>query len=131
MLYYIHQTFDINLLQYITVRAGFSFFLALIITLYLMPKFIRWAQKSSSVQPINEYVKAHECKAKTPTMGGIVFIFSTIISSLLTVKLNDMYAVGALLTITLFALIGFKDDYAKIKSSSNSDGLSAGAKFHF
>lgn len=128
MLYYLHQTFDINLLQYITVRAGFSFFLALIITLYLMPKFIRWAQRSSSVQPINEYVVAHQSKAKTPTMGGVVFVCSTIAASLLTVKLSDMYAIGALLTITLFALIGFKDDFAKIKSSSNSEGLSARAK---
>jgi len=93
-----------------------------------MPKFIRWAQKSSSVQPINEYVKAHECKAKTPTMGGIVFIFSTIVASLITMKLTDLYALGGIGIITLFALVGFKDDYAKIKSSSNSEGLSARSK---
>ena len=128
MLYYFHQLFDINLFQYITVRAGFAFFIALILTLILMPKFIRWAQKSSSVQPINEYVKAHEGKAKTPTMGGIVFIFATIIASLITIKLTDMYALGGVITLFLFALIGFKDDFAKIKSSSNSEGLTARAK---
>jgi len=128
MLYYFHQFFDINIFQYITVRAGFAFFIALLFTLFLMPYFIRWAQKSSSVQPINEYVKAHEIKAKTPTMGGIVFIFATIIASLLTVKLNDVYVLGALLTLLMFSLIGFKDDFAKIQSSKNDEGLSARAK---
>ena len=129
MLYWIHQTFDINLLGYITIRAGVAFFFALFLTLFLMPKFIRWAQKTSSVQPINEWApQRHQGKASTPTMGGIVFIFSTIVASLLTIKLSNLYALGAIFTLVIFSLIGFQDDYAKIKKNENLAGLKARTK---
>jgi phospho-N-acetylmuramoyl-pentapeptide-transferase len=94
-----------------------------------MPKFIRWAQKTSSVQPINDLApQNHQQKAKTPTMGGIVFIGATILASLLTIKFSNMFAVGAILTLILFALIGFQDDFAKIKKSENLAGLKARSK---
>ncbi len=96
-----------------------------------MPKFIRWAQRSSSVQPINEWVPAHKEKAKTPTMGGIVFIVSSIVASLLTIKFESMYALGAILTLVLFAIIGFIDDYAKVRKNENLAGLSPRAKLIF
>lgn len=94
-----------------------------------MPKFIRWAQKNSSVQPI--YCLApqnHQQKAKTPTMGGIVFISATILASMLTIKFSNMFALGAILTLVLFALIGFRDDIAKIRKSENAAGLKARTK---
>ncbi|WP_345979542.1 phospho-N-acetylmuramoyl-pentapeptide-transferase [Sulfurimonas sp. HSL3-2] len=129
MLYWLHIHFDINILGYITIRAGIAFFLGLIFTLFLMPKFIKWAKNSSSVQPINNWApEAHQLKSKTPTMGGIVFITSTIIASLLTVKLTNIYVIGALTTIITFALIGLQDDMAKIKNKLNTAGLSARAK---
>lgn len=129
MLYWLHQTFDINILGYITIRAGISFFIALFFTLFLMPLFIRWAQKTSRVQPINEWAPdRHKEKASTPTMGGIVFIVATIFASLLTIKFANIYAVGGVLTLILFALIGFQDDYAKVKKSENLAGLKARTK---
>lgn len=129
MLYWLHQTLDINILGYITIRAGISFFLALIFTLFLMPLFIRWAQRTSSVQPINEWAPdRHKEKASTPTMGGIVFVVATIVASLLSIKFSNVYAIGALLTITLFALIGFQDDFAKVKKNENLAGLKARTK---
>ncbi|MEA3373587.1 MAG: phospho-N-acetylmuramoyl-pentapeptide-transferase [Campylobacterota bacterium] len=130
MLYALYNLFDINLFFYISVRAGFAFFIALLLTLYLMPKFIRWAQRSDRHQPINEWAPdSHKEKAKTPTMGGIVFIGSTIIASLLTAKLNNFYVVGALMTLIFFSLIGLKDDWAKVHKNENLAGLSARAKF--
>ncbi|MBU1659524.1 phospho-N-acetylmuramoyl-pentapeptide-transferase [bacterium] len=129
LLYLIHELYGINLLGYITIRAGVSFFLALLFTLFVMPRFIKWAQKTSSVQPINNYApERHKTKAKTPTMGGIVFIGATVFASLLTIKFSNFYAVGAILTLILFALIGFKDDYAKIKKNENLAGLKARTK---
>lgn len=124
MLYWLHEILHINILGYITIRAGVAFFLALIFTLILMPLFIKWAQRTSSVQPINTWAPdRHKEKAKTPTMGGIVFISATIVASLLTIKLSNIYALGAILTLVLFAFIGFKDDYAKIKKNENLAGL--------
>ncbi|MEA2100644.1 MAG: phospho-N-acetylmuramoyl-pentapeptide-transferase [Campylobacterota bacterium] len=132
MLYWLHQTFDINILGYITIRGGISFFIALFLTLFLMPKFIRWAQKTSSVQPINEWApERHKEKVSTPTMGGIVFIGATILASLLTIKFSNLYALGAILTLLLFAIIGFQDDYAKVKKNKNLAGLKASTKLLF
>ncbi len=129
MLYFLHEYFNINILGYITIRAGISFFIALFLTLYLLPKFIRWAQKTSSVQPINKWApERHKEKVSTPTMGGIIFIGSTIFASLLTIKFTNLYALGALLTLFLFSLIGFQDDYAKIKKNENLAGLKARTK---
>ena len=129
MLYLLHELLNINILGYITIRAGVAFFLALFFTLFLMPKFIRWAQRTSSVQPINEWApERHKEKAKTPTMGGIVFIGATILASILTIKFSNVFAMGAVLTLLLFSLIGFQDDYAKIKKNENLAGLKARTK---
>ncbi len=94
-----------------------------------MPKFINWAKKVKANQPIYEYApQSHQEKVGTPTMGGVVFVFSTIIATLLTAKLNNYYIVGGLITIVLFSLIGIKDDLSKIVSSKNDAGLSAKMK---
>lgn len=61
-------------------------------------------------------------------MGGIVFIFSTIIAILLTAKLSNVYIIAGLLCLSLFSLIGIQDDYSKISKEKNSAGLSARAK---
>lgn len=132
MLYWLSELFNFNLLGYITIRAGISFFLALFFTLFFMPKFIRWAQKSSSVQPINEWApERHQGKAKTPTMGGIVFIFATILASVLTIKFSNIYASCAVLILILFAFIGFWDDIAKVRKNQNLAGLKARTKLFF
>lgn len=129
MLYWLSELLKINLLGYITVRAGIAFFLALFFTLFLMPRFIKWAQNTSRVQPINGWApERHKEKAKTPTMGGIVFIGATILASIISVRLTNVYALGAILTLVLFAIIGFQDDYAKIKKNQNLAGLKARTK---
>ncbi len=129
MLYYIHELLNINILGYITIRGGVSFFIALFLTIFLMPRFIKWAQKTSSVQPINDWApQTHQQKAKTPTMGGMVFISATIIASVFTIKFSNMYAIGALLTLVSFGAIGFVDDFAKIKKNENLAGFKARTK---
>lgn len=61
-------------------------------------------------------------------MGGIVFIGATIIASLLTIKFSNFFALGAIGTLVLFSLIGFQDDYAKIRKNENLAGLKARSK---
>lgn len=124
LLYWLNEFLNINILSYITIRAGIAYFLALAITLFLLPRFIRWAANTSSVQPINDWApNRHKDKAKTPTMGGIVFIGATIFASLASIKFSNIYAIGAILTLVLFAIIGFQDDIAKIKKNENLAGL--------
>jgi len=52
MFYYIYEILNFNIFQYITVRAGIAFFIAFILTAYLMPKFIAWAKAKNAAQPI-------------------------------------------------------------------------------
>ena len=129
MFYWLYRHLEINIFQYISVRAGMSFFIAFVLTMYLMPKFIKWAKSKKASQPIYEHApQSHQAKVGTPTMGGVVFIFSTIVATLLTAKLNNFYIVGGLLTLALYSFIGMQDDYSKISKEKNSAGLSARAK---
>jgi phospho-N-acetylmuramoyl-pentapeptide-transferase len=94
-----------------------------------MPRFIKWAKSKNASQPIYELAPhSHKQKAGTPTMGGIVFVFSTIVATILTAKLNNFYVATGLLIIAGFCLIGVKDDISKIINSKNNAGLSARMK---
>jgi len=131
MLYELFLLFEINIFQYITFRAGISFFIALVLTLILMPKFIAWAKKKKIKQPIYGLVDKHnnnEQKQNVPTMGGVIFIISTVVATLFTAHLTNTYIIGGLATILLFGFIGFKDDIKKILGQKNSAGLSAKEK---
>jgi len=128
MLYQLSQFLDINLFGYISVRAGFSFFIAFILTLFMMPKYLAWAISKKANQPISKYVPAHEGKRHTPTMGGAIFLLSTFISALVTTNLSNVYVWGGLITLLGFGLVGFQDDLGKIISKDNLEGLSARGK---
>ena len=106
MLYELYHLLDINLFGYITVRAGFAFFIAFFLTLFVMPKYLAWAIAKKANQPINKYVAAHEGKRHTPTMGGAVFISSTVIAVLLSTDLTNIYVLAGLVT-----LIGFSYNF--------------------
>ena len=130
MLYTISQLFGINLLHYISVRAGIAFFFAFCLTLMILPHYIAWARAKKANQPINKYVQAHEQKQHTPTMGGAVFIAATLISSLIAARLDNWYVVGGLLTLVGFAAVGMSDDLGKILSGDNLKGLSPKGKMN-
>lgn len=68
-----------------------------------------------------EGAQSHLKKAGTPTMGGIIFLLSTVVTSLLYVK--DYPKIIPVLFLTLgFGIIGFLDDYLKVVLK-RSDGL--------
>ena len=71
--------------------------------------------------------KSHYKKTGTPTMGGVLIISSLLISTLLWADLSNRYIWVVIITTLLFAIIGFLDDYLKIKNKS-SDGLSSKQK---
>ena len=128
MLYELSQFLDINLFGYISVRAGFAFFIAFTLTLFIMPKYLAWAISKKANQPISQYVPAHEGKRDTPTMGGAIFLFGALIAALLTVDLTNLYIWGGLITLIGFGLVGFKDDLGKILAGDNLEGLTPRGK---
>jgi len=129
MLYFLYQLFSINLFQYITVRAGMAFFLAFALTIFLMPRFIKWAKSKNANQPIYDLApKTHQQKSKTPTMGGIVFLSSALLAILVCARINNLFVLSGVACIVLFGLIGMKDDLAKIMGQKNTAGLSPRTK---
>jgi phospho-N-acetylmuramoyl-pentapeptide-transferase len=131
MLYQLYLLLDFNLLQYSSVRAGIGFLIAFIFTMYLMPKYLTWAINKNANQPINKYVSTHDFKAKTPTMGGAIFILGTVIASLITVNLSNLYVIGGIFTLISFGFIGFKDDISKVLARDNLAGLSPKTKLFY
>lgn len=128
MLFELSQSFDINLFGYISVRAGFAFFFAFVFTIVAIPHYLAWAISKKANQPINKYVPAHEGKKHTPTMGGAVFIAATLVGTLLSAKLSNLYVWGGMMTLLGFGLVGFKDDIGKILSGNNLEGLTPKGK---
>jgi len=128
MLYELSQLLDINLFNYISVRAGFAFFIALMLTILIMPKYLAWALSKNANQPISKYVPAHEGKRHTPTMGGLIFLGATLIAALLTVKLDNPYIWGGIITLVGFGAVGFKDDIGKVLAGDNLEGLTPKGK---
>lgn len=132
MFYYLYELLHINFFSYITVRTGLAFFISFTLCVIFMRHFINFATKKNVNQPIYEYApKEHQGKAKTPTMGGVVFIGVTIIASLLSAKLDNSFVLTGLFVLFGFCVIGFIDDLLKIKRGKNNEGLSARAKLIF
>jgi len=132
LFYWFYRHLDINIFQYISIRAGIGFFVAFFLTMFLMPRFIKWAKNKKASQPIYDYApSSHQEKVGTPTMGGVVFVFTTLVATILTAKLNNPYIIGAMLIIGLFSAIGIKDDLAKISTNKNDAGLSAKMKLFY
>ncbi len=128
MLFELSQLLDINLFGYISVRAGLAFFIAFLLTLLLMPKYLAWAISKNANQPISKYVVAHEGKRHTPTMGGAIFLLATLTAAFLTIDLGNLYIWGGLITLIGFGLVGFKDDVGKVLSGDNLEGLTPKGK---
>ncbi len=104
-------------------------FISLIIGLILIPIL----KKENASQRLSIYLKdKHKNKLGTPTMGGLIFIISTIIVFILLYYLNvisiNNSILVVLITFFLYALIGFIDDYLIIKKNNN-EGLSETSKF--
>jgi len=94
----------------------------------LYPKVILFLRSLKAGQPIRELGFEEQLKKKgTPSMGGVVIIFTTLISAFLWVDLSNQYLYMLSIIGLGFGLIGFYDDYAKIKYK-NSKGLSGKKK---
>ena len=115
----------LNLIRYISFRAGAASATALLIGLLLGPKFISWLRaKQGKGQPIrSDGPQSHLAKRGTPTMGGLLILTSLAISVLLWMDLRNQYVWACLLVTAGFGLIGWLDDYDKVKKAHHA-GLS-------
>lgn len=80
-------------------------------------------KKIKAGQRINIYVESHLRKSGTPTMGGLIFIIPTIITTIILILTDKIeFSVNLLIVMFVFisySLIGFLDDYLSIKKNQN------------
>ncbi|MCP9494205.1 MAG: phospho-N-acetylmuramoyl-pentapeptide-transferase [Pyrinomonadaceae bacterium MAG19_C2-C3] len=105
----------LNVFQYVTFRTAYASITSLLISLLSGKYVIRYLRRLNVGQQIREEgPKSHQAKKDTPTMGGVLIIGAVLISTLLWARLNSLYVWIIVIATTLFALIGFLDDYAKV-----------------
>ncbi|MBC5839973.1 phospho-N-acetylmuramoyl-pentapeptide-transferase [Flavobacterium sp. F-380] len=122
MLYYLFQYLDQTLhvsgagvFQYITFRSALAFILSLLLSTIYGKRIIRFLQNQQVGETVRELGLAGQNeKAGTPTMGGLIIIFATLVPVLLFSKLHNIYIVLLIVTTLWMGTIGFVDDYIKI-----------------
>lgn len=77
---------------------------------------IKLMSKLHAGQTVLGYVKQHEYKSGTPTMGGLIFLLPATIFSLVEWKSFSLVAIALTLG---FGALGFLDDFIKVRYARN------------
>lgn len=148
MLYHLFSWVDKNfqvpglgVFQFLTSRIAMAILLSLFIATVFGKKLILFLQKKQIGETVRELGLAGEQQKKgTPTMGGIIILLSVLIPTLLFANLDKVYIRLMILCTIWLGVIGFLDDYFKIKArkeaqnkgeaykKQNSDGLAGISK---
>jgi len=122
MLYYLFEYLEsqfgfpgASVFQFITFRAAAAFILSLLISTIYGKRIIHFLQKQQVGESIRDLgLEGQVQKTGTPTMGGVIIIFATLIPALLLAKLDNIYIILLIITTLWMGLIGFIDDYIKV-----------------
>ncbi len=130
MLYYLFDYFDqhfslsgAGLFRYISFRSAMAFSFSLLLSTIYGRKIIdklRRLQVGESIRDLG--LKGQVEKTGTPTMGGLIIIFATLIPVFLFAKLHNIYIILLIVTTLWMGAIGFIDDYIKV-FRKNKEGL--------
>jgi len=129
LLYPLHTEFSVlYVFRFITFRAIYATITALVISFILGP----WLINKLSALQIGQSIRkvgpeSHFKKEGTPTMGGTLILLAIVLPTLLWADLKNVYVWVALMVTVGFGIVGFIDDYLKVKQR-NSEGLSARQK---
>jgi phospho-N-acetylmuramoyl-pentapeptide-transferase len=111
----------LNLIRYLSFRSGAAVATALIIGLWIGPRFILMLRmRQGKGQPIrDDGPQSHLAKKGTPTMGGLMILISLMISALLWMDLSNRFVWACIFVTGGFALVGFLDDLDKVTKASH------------
>lgn len=132
MLYYLYEYLTangihipgLNLLRYISFRAGMAVLFSLWIALVYGKKIITFLRRKQMGELVRDLgLDGQKQKEGTPTMGGLIIIIATLVPVLLFTKITNIYIVLLVVSVIWMGAIGFIDDYLK-KIKKNKDGLS-------
>jgi phospho-N-acetylmuramoyl-pentapeptide-transferase len=107
----------------------------LLLTIFLGPRCIKKLYELKTGQSIRVedcpmLAQLHEKKKETPTMGGVLILFSMIVALLVWMDWTSTFTWVLLLTTLWLGVMGGYDDYLKLKHK-NSKGLSGKKKLFF
>lgn len=130
MLYYLfefleqqYQLTGASLFQYLSFRAAFAIILSMGFSMVFGKRIIRYLKKQQIGETVRDLgLEGQKEKEGTPTMGGLIIIFSTLIPVLLLAQLSNIYIILLMCTTVWMGFIGWLDDYIKI-FKKNKDGL--------
>ncbi|NRA86018.1 MAG: phospho-N-acetylmuramoyl-pentapeptide-transferase [Rhizobiales bacterium] len=111
----------LNAFGYITSRAGAAVLTSMLLVFLFGPSLIKQLKiKQGDGQPIREDgPQSHLLTKKgTPTMGGLMILMGIVVSTLLWSDLSNMYVWYVLFVTVGFGVIGYYDDYLKVKKRS-------------
>ena len=112
-----------SLFQYISFRSSLAFIFSLFFSIIFGKKIINFLNKKQIGESIRDLgLIGQKEKKGTPTMGGLIIIFSTIIPVLLFSNFTNIYIIILLFTTAWLGVIGFLDDYIKV-FKKNKKGL--------
>ena len=128
MLYYLFEYLEktyqfpgASLFGYISFRAAVAIIFSLLVTAVLGKRIIAILQRYQMGETIRDLgLEGQQEKTGTPTMGGLMIIFGTLIPVLLLTKLDNIYIILLIVTTVWMGLIGFLDDYLKIKKKDKA-----------
>ncbi len=120
-----------RIFRYLTFRTAFASLTALLIALVIGPFVIEKLREFQIGQYIREEgPKAHQKKAGTPTMGGVLICIAIVLPTLLWADLSNPFVWLVMFSAVAFGAIGFADDYIKVVHRRNL-GLTARAKLAY
>lgn len=96
--------------------------LCFVVALIISPMIIKFLHKLKFGQSILIYVEKHKQKSGTATMGGIIFLLSSFVGYFVFFQKNNILATTVMLSFLFFGILGFLDDFIKIKFKQN-EGL--------
>ena len=115
---YLRKALDMpgaGVFQYITFRSALAFMLSLLLSTIYGKRIINFLRRQQVGETVRELGLAGQNeKAGTPTMGGLIIIFATLVPVLLFARLQNIYIVLLIVTTLWMGTIGFVDDYIKI-----------------
>src|SRR5919205_1697031 len=115
-----HYVAPFRIFRYVTFRTAFASLTALFTALIVGPLVIGRLRDFQIGQFIREEgPKAHQKKAGTPTMGGLLIVIAFLIPTLLWADLTNRFVWLAMLAMLAFGAVGFADDYLKIVHHRN------------
>ena len=128
-----HTFSFLNLFQYVTFRAACAGILAFLLSVVFGPRVIRKLISLKVGQPIRNAEEVHKLaelhggKIGTPTMGGVMILGSVLIATFICARPFNPFVAVCACTMAACGLLGFCDDYKKVKEKK-SDGLSSRQK---